>query len=410
VTPIRCRVRAGALDSPRTGKYNHRRIVPRNEHSKLAALFRSKRVLIGLVAAVVVALAGTTAGYAALSKSVTVSLDGQPREVTAMGGTVGDVLAAEGIEVGKHDIVAPSVDEEVADGSRISVRFGRPLELSVDGNESTHWVTSTDVAAALGEIGSRFLGADLSISRSAGIGRDGLALEVVTPKKLKLEIAGKKPVKKELTALTVKDALKEMDVKVDKRDVVKPGLGQELEDGDRVVFTDIRVVTKKVKGESISFDTIEREDSSMLEGKTEVIRSGDAGSRNVTYKRTFRNGKLVATKVVSQKVLDAPRDRIVEVGTKEEPVAPAANYASGNTVWDQLAQCESGGNWAINTGNGYYGGLQFSLSTWQAYGGSGLPSENSRETQIMIAERVRAADGGGYSSWPACSQALGLPQ
>jgi resuscitation-promoting factor RpfB len=382
--------------------------VPRNEHSKLAALFRSKRVLIGLVAAVVVALAGTTAGYAALSKSVTVSLDGQPREVTAMGGTVGDVLAAEGIEVGKHDIVAPSVDEEVADGSRISVRFGRPLELSVDGNESTHWVTSTDVAAALGEIGSRFLGADLSISRSAGIGRDGLALEVVTPKKLKLEIAGKKPVKKELTALTVKDALKEMDVKVDKRDIVKPGLGKELEDGDRVVFTDIRVVTKKVKGETLGFDTIEREDSSMAEGETEVVRAGDAGSRDVTYKRTFRNGKLVATKIVSQKVLEQPRDKIVVVGTKEP--APAANYASGSTVWDQLAQCESGGNWAINTGNGYYGGLQFSLSTWQAYGGSGLPSENSRETQIMIAERVRAADGGGYSSWPACSQALGLPQ
>jgi len=363
------------------------------------------------VTAVVVALAGTTVGYAALSKSVTVSLDGQPREVTAMGGTVGDVLSSEGIEVGKHDIVAPSVDEQVADGSRISVRFGRPLELSVDGDEQTHWVTSTDVAAALGELGKRFLGADLSTSRSAGIGREGMALEIVTPKKLKLQIAGKKPVKKELTALTTKDALKEMHVKVDKRDIVKPALGKELEDGDKVTFTDIRVVTKKVKGETLDFDTIEREDSSMLEGNTDVIRAGDTGSRNVTYKRTFRNGKLVAVKVLSQKILDAPRDRIVAVGTKEKPEpAPAVNYASGGTVWDQLAQCESGGNWATNTGNGYYGGLQFSLGTWQSYGGSGLPSENSRETQIMIAERVRAADGGGYSSWPACSQSLGLPQ
>ena len=382
--------------------------MPSNEHSKLAAIFRSRGVLIGLVTAVIVALAGTTVGYAALSKSVTLSLDGQPREVTAMGGTVGDVLSSEGIEVGKHDIVAPSVDEEVADGSRISVRFGRPLELSVDGNETTHWVTSTDVAAALGEIGSRFLGADLSTSRSAGIGREGMALEVVTPKKLELKIGAKKPVKKELTALTVKDALKEMDVKVEKRDIVKPALGKEIDDGDRVVFTDIRVVTKRVKAETLSYDTVEREDSSMLEGETEVIRAGDAGSRDVTYKRTFRNGKLVATKVITAKVLDAPRDRIVAVGTKDP--APAVNYASGGTVWDQLAQCESGGNWAINTGNGYYGGLQFSLSTWQAYGGSGLPSENSRETQIMIAERVRAADGGGYSSWPACSQSLGLPQ
>jgi len=384
--------------------------VPSNEHSKVAALLRSRGVLIGLVTAVILALAGTTVGYAALSKSVTVSLDGQPREVTAMGGTVGDVLSSEGIEVGKHDIVAPSVDEQVADGSRISVRFGRPLELSVDGDEQTHWVTSTDVAAALGEIGKRFLGADLSTSRSAGIGRDGMALEVVTPKKLKLQIAGKKPVKKELTALTTKDALKEMHVKVGKHDIVKPRLGKELEDGDQVVFTDIRVVTKRVKAETLDYDTIEREDSSMLEGKTDVIRAGDTGSRNVTYKRTFRNGKLVATKVLSQKILDAPRDRIVAVGTKDPAPEPSVNYASGSTVWDQLAQCESGGNWATNTGNGYYGGLQFSLGTWQSYGGSGLPSENSRETQIMIAERVRAADGGGYSSWPACSQALGLPQ
>ena len=95
-----------------------------------------------------------------------------------------------------------------------------------------------------------------------------------------------------------------------------------------------------------------------------------------------------------------PVATIVKVGTKTVDTG----------VWDAIAACESGGNWAINTGNGYYGGLQFSLSTWQAYGGSGLPSENSRETQIMIAERVRAADGGGYSSWPACSQSLGLPQ
>ena len=87
----------------------------------------------------------------------------------------------------------------------------------------------------------------------------------------------------------------------------------------------------------------------------------------------------------------------------------STNYASGSTVWDQLAQCESGGNWAINTGNGYYGGLQFSLSTWQAYGGPGYPHEQSRETQIAIATKLRDANG-GYGAWPACSASLGLPQ
>lgn len=84
----------------------------------------------------------------------------------------------------------------------------------------------------------------------------------------------------------------------------------------------------------------------------------------------------------------------------------APNYAAGSTVWDQLARCESGGNWSINTGNGYYGGLQFSLGSWQGVGGSGLPSNASREEQIMRAELLLARQGWG--AWPACSAKLGL--
>jgi uncharacterized protein YabE (DUF348 family) len=229
----------------------------------------------------------------------------------------------------------------------------------------------------------------------------------VTPKTLKVAVAGKKPVKRTITALTAQDALKEMGVKVGKDDIVKPGAKTTLEDGDKVVFTDMRIVTKRVKREAIDAGTVEREDSSMLEGETETVRSGTDGVRDVTYRRTFRNGDLVSTEVVKQNVLREPVDAIVRVGTKEE--APTANFAGGSTVWDQLAQCESGGNWATNTGNGYYGGLQFSLSTWQSYGGPGMPHQQSRETQIAIAEKVRAATG-GYGSWPACSQSLGLPQ
>ncbi|OIH99827.1 MULTISPECIES: transglycosylase family protein [unclassified Curtobacterium] len=85
--------------------------------------------------------------------------------------------------------------------------------------------------------------------------------------------------------------------------------------------------------------------------------------------------------------------------------AAPANAASGST-WDALAQCESGGNWAINTGNGYYGGLQFNLGTWQANGGAGNPASASREAQIAVAERVLASQGWG--AWPACSAKLGL--
>jgi hypothetical protein len=79
-----------------------------------------------------------------------------------------------------------------------------------------------------------------------------------------------------------------------------------------------------------------------------------------------------------------------------------ANYAS----WDALAECESGGDWSINTGNGYYGGLQFSLSSWQAVGGPpGLPSDYPRETQIQMGQRLHAQQGWG--AWPHCSAELG---
>ena len=86
-------------------------------------------------------------------------------------------------------------------------------------------------------------------------------------------------------------------------------------------------------------------------------------------------------------------------------VPTAANAADGAT-WDALAQCESGGNWSIDTGNGYYGGLQFSLPTWQSHGGSGNPADASRAEQIRVAENVLATQGWG--AWPSCSAQLGL--
>ncbi|MHA7264228.1 transglycosylase family protein [Arthrobacter sp. TMN-37] len=83
-----------------------------------------------------------------------------------------------------------------------------------------------------------------------------------------------------------------------------------------------------------------------------------------------------------------------------------AATAAPASDWDALAQCESGGNWGINTGNGYSGGLQFSPSTWAAYGGTGSAADASREQQIAVAERV--LDGQGWGAWPSCSSQLGL--
>ena len=86
-------------------------------------------------------------------------------------------------------------------------------------------------------------------------------------------------------------------------------------------------------------------------------------------------------------------------------VAGTAN-AAPDSAWDKLAQCESGGNWKINTGNGYSGGLQFSASTWRAHGGKGSPHNASRAEQIAVAERTLAAQG--WNAWPSCSRKTGV--
>lgn len=98
-----------------------------------------------------------------------------------------------------------------------------------------------------------------------------------------------------------------------------------------------------------------------------------------------------------------PRKYLQSVGELPLPfVPPSPTYG----VWDRLAQCESGGKWTTNTGNGYYGGLQFLVGTWRANGGTGMPHLASRAEQIRVAQIVQARYG--WSQWPACSRRLGL--
>ncbi len=367
--------------------------------ASLTHLSGNKTLLGGLVTAIVLALVGTAAAYTTLSRTVTVSVDGKASEVQTFGDNVGEVLASKGIEPTEHDSVVPAVDTPVRDGSRIAVRIGRPLELSVDGHEQTFWTTATSVSGALDELGVRFGQSELSASRSANIDRSGMALEIVTPKQVTVKVAEGKVKKRNIPATTVGELLKKMDAPVDRNDVVRPSRSASLTDGTRVVVTKIGMKTKRVAREPIPAPVERRNDGSMMAGETETVREGTDGVRDVTYQLRFRNGKVVKRSVVKQRVLSQPTATVVKVGTKTAPAV-----ATG--VWDQIAQCESGGNWAANTGNGYYGGLQFNPNTWRAYGGTGMPHQNSREAQIAVAERVRDAEG-GYGAWPHCGARFG---
>jgi uncharacterized protein YabE (DUF348 family) len=371
--------------------------------STLAQLSKSKKILAVVAGALVLAVSATGVGYASMSKTVTLSVDGKTEQVHTFGHRVSDVLAAQHISLGSHDAVAPSAGSSISDGSTIAVRYGRPLDVKVDGRSQRYWVTAQNVNTALDQLGLRFGGADLSASRGTRIGRSGMRLAVVTPKTLDVKLAGGNQHKATVTALHVRDALKQLGVTVDGNDKVKPGLGARVEDGTKIVFTDVRVV-RRTATEAVQHGTQKVADSGMYSDQTKTVRAGHDGSRRVTYRVVLENGKTAKRTRVGSSVLRQPVATVVHYGTKERPAptpAPTSNYVGGSSAWDRIAACESGGNWAANTGNGYYGGLQFTIGTWQAYGGSGRPDQNSREAQIAVAERVRAAEG-GYGAWPVC--------
>jgi len=203
-----------------------------------------------------------------MGKEVTLNVDGKVDHVTATGDTVGDVLQDQGISLNSHDRVAPSIDTSVNDGTTIAVRYGRPLKLDVDGDTTTYWVTATDVRGALSEINRSFDRARLSVSRGAGITRDGLRITVATPHRLTFVVGGHPAVHKTVPAYTVAQALHAMHLKLGQDDVVRPGLKHRLKPGDRIVLDRVRIVRRHFPAEPVPFTTVTRDDSSMTQGES----------------------------------------------------------------------------------------------------------------------------------------------
>jgi uncharacterized protein YabE (DUF348 family) len=365
------------------------------------------RKIIPVVAAgaTALALAGTTFGYANLNKAVTLSVDGQTTDVRTAANTVGAVLESKGIELNSHDVVAPSVNTKIQDGTRIAVKFGRQVTFTVDGAAQTVWTTAVTVDDALSALSVDLAGAELSTSRGSAIGRQGLTIVIATQKKIIIVDAGKKRTIT-TTGQTLADALAEAKIKVDEDDKLSASPDTRLVDGKKFTFTqvDVSSKTKKIK---VDFDTVRKKSSKLKKGVTKIDTAGVRGVRAITYELVRHNGKIVKRVKIKSRLLSKPKSEVILVGTKKTTTSKSSGSSTpSGSVWDKLAKCESGGNWSINTGNGYYGGLQFSLSTWRAYGGSGLPSNASREQQIAIAKKLQA--DAGWGAWPACSAKLGL--
>lgn len=321
------------------------------------------------------------------TQDIELVIDGESKAMSVRQDTVGEVLELEGLEVSEHDIVLPGPDSEISDGMEITVNYARPLELTVDGETQELWTTATTVAEALAYLNLDDAGAKVSASRSTEITREGLELEVATPKEISL-VMGEETTELSIGG-TVADALAKAGYAADEDDRVEPAVGTELTDGLTINYTQVEVKEAERTVE-IPFEkkTVESED--MEAGTSEITTEGVNGSKVEQVKQTYENGELVNTEVLSSKVTKEAVDQVTTAGP-----SAGLNLARA-AMWDRIARCESTSNWSINTGNGYYGGLQFNLQTWLSVNGDDFayyPHQASRAEQITVANRLYAKRG-----------------
>lgn len=271
------------------------------------ARWAAQAVVLGLV------LAGTTA-FAGLHKTVTLDVDGTVTTATAYGRTVGDVLAAERIRTGEHDVVAPALDAAVADGAQIVVRHGREVTVEVDGVEREVWTTAMTVGDVVAELGLRD-GTRASASRSEPLGRDVVRLS--TAKTIHLVDDGE-TTDLRTSASTVREVLREAGVVLGEHDRVSVSLDAATVEGLMVIITRVESVIR-TQELTQPFATVRKDDATLAKGREVVSQRGREGVRTVTYEAYEADGVEVGRSVLAETVVTPPRDQVVRVGTFEGP-------------------------------------------------------------------------------------------
>lgn len=363
-----------------------------------------------VIAVVLTALLASGAAWSATGKTAVLSVDGTPTEVDFRGGTVEDVLAAAGIEVGERDLLVPARGTKVDDGDTVAVRRARQITLVVDGVEREVWVTATSVDEALDQIGLRDGALALSASRSRDLPLDGFRLAVTTPKDISI-IADNAVKPLTTTAPTVRDALIEAGIVLDADDRISDTRTTPVTDSMVIRVTRVST-TRTTEDVAVPFGTERREDGDLFKGETRTLKAGSTGLVRRTVETVVADGAVEKRTVVSTTTVREPVARILAVGTKARPAAPSQSSASrsaGGSAdslnWPALARCESGGNPRAVSSTGKYRGLyQFSMTTWRSVGGSGDPIDHSSGEQTYRAKLLYNKAGAGQ--WPHCGKYL----
>jgi uncharacterized protein YabE (DUF348 family) len=369
------------------------------------------RILPITAAAVALVLAGGTAAFAHAQKSVTLDVDGEITNLSTFAGSVDGLLEDQGVVVGARDEV--SLTGPLPEGADIVVRHAHQVAVSIDGQETSVWTTALSAEEALDSLAARGQAVALVASRSAAGGRPELSLD--------LALHGPADVLVDGTTLAVADAdarvaqvLGELGITLnplDRVSVVQGGTGRVQVVVNRVVMQDV------TSTHEVAFASSTQQDPARYTDQKRTLTAGVPGVRTLVERVTTVDGVESGRVAVSDTVTQAPVDEVLSVGTKARPVvakAPAA-AATGTPVtaggdadslnWAALARCESGGNPTAVSGTGKYHGLyQFSVSTWAAVGGAGLPSEASADEQTARAKMLNTRSGAGQ--WPHCGKNL----
>ncbi|MGO1683313.1 MULTISPECIES: transglycosylase family protein [Actinomycetes] len=407
--------------------------------------------ILGAATVCVVAIGGGGTAFA-MSSEAQINVYGEQSSVrTFSQPTVADLLADQGIEVKDTDLVQPGLETVVSDGMDIQVVQRTPVTVTVDGAPQELLTTGDTVADVLEDAEYDAEGAAIAPAPETSLAETEGEVEVITQKTVTF-VGQYGEDTFEVTALTVGDAMEKVLGDIEDTDTADVPRDTLLEDGGTYTVQRVREA-ERTETEKAPFETKTVEDDSLYEGTTKTKTEGKAGSVEKVFAETTVDGEVTESELVSEDVVTEPVTEVVAKGTKEKPAPepepktepkteskpePRENSSKSNrsseressssssgsssssssssapaapsgSVWDRIAQCESGGNWSINTGNGYYGGLQFSAQTWNAFGGGKYAStanQASRGQQIDIAKKVQAQQGWG--AWPSCTSQLGI--
>lgn len=363
---------------------------------------------VGTQLLVLCALVVGLVAFVGNNKTITLNVDGKVTSVQTFGGTVGQVVKSANLELKPADRVSPAIDSTVQNGTVINVNQAKEVKVSLDGAEKTVNTTAQDVEGLVTELGVASA-SSVSVPKDAQLAVAGSFVSISTPKAVSIVADGKVQTAT-TTAATVGNVLEDAGVTLGANDRSSQPANAHVVNNMVIKVSRVDTGQTAVATEDVPFKTETVESAELLKGEKEVTQAGSAGKLEKTFKLVLVDGREASRTLVTESVTAQPVTEKITVGTKPKPVAqaaPAAPTAGANTgaaapammneaMWDKIAQCESGGNWSINTGNGYYGGLQFNIQTWiGAGGGAYAPNASlaSKAQQIDIANRVYAQRG-----------------